>query len=165
MDIRPGCGTIGEVNQQEPQASPVVELHGALLDLAYAMSGSRTHARLRTQAAVPVDRAGLALLRTLAAATGPLRAGELADALMVRASHVSREVRRLQQQGLVDLLPEAADQRVRRISATEHGRELVARADSASQGWLNDALDDFTGEELHTSAAVLRRLADTFRQT
>ncbi|MEV0849820.1 MarR family transcriptional regulator [Streptomyces sp. NPDC049954] len=152
------------MDHEEPQAPPEAALHGALLDLAYAMSGSRVHTRLRTEAEVPVDRAGLALLRILTAADGPLRMGELANALMVRASHVSREVRNLQRRGLVDLLPEAGDLRVRRITATPRGRELVSRAEAASQGWLNDALGDFSAEELRITAAVIRRIVDTYRR-
>ncbi|WP_189936271.1 MarR family winged helix-turn-helix transcriptional regulator [Streptomyces sulfonofaciens] len=146
-----------------PGAPPTAELYRSLADLAYAMAGPRAHTRLRTEAEVPVDRASLALLRTVTAASSPLRIGELAEALMVRPSHVSREVRRLQKRGLVAFLTDARDQRVRQITVTEDGRDLVDRAQATGRRWLSDALDSFTPQELNTTAAVIRRVIEAYR--
>ena len=141
----------------------IAELHRTLAELAYAMAGPRAHTRLRSQAGVSVDRASLALLRTLARSPEPLRMGALAEALMVRPSHVSREVRRMRELGLVTYSSEAGDQRVRRITVTENGRELVARAGETGQQWLREALPDFSPADLAVTTAVIRRVVDLYR--
>lgn len=138
-------------------------LYTALSTLAYTMTGNRAHTRLRAEADVPVDRASLAVLRALAASPTPLRMGELADALMVQAPHVTREVRRLEEQGLVATTREPGDQRARRAEATAEGREAVVRAEATGKQWLAEALRDFSPEELQTAAAVINRIVGHFR--
>ncbi|MFF4755763.1 MarR family winged helix-turn-helix transcriptional regulator [Streptomyces sp. NPDC002514] len=140
--------------------TPLDDLYAALATLAYTMTGNRAHARLRRQAGVPVDRASLAVLRVLAASPSPLRLGELADALMVKAPHITREVRRLEEQGLVATVREPGDQRARLAEATAEGREAVVRIQAAGEQWLAEALKDFSGEELRSAAAVIRTIAD-----
>ncbi|MFI6118931.1 MarR family winged helix-turn-helix transcriptional regulator [Streptomyces sp. NPDC051064] len=147
-----------------PVAPSVPELHRSLSDLAHVLGSARTHARLRAQSGVPIDRASLTLLRALAAASAPMPMGDLADILMVRASHVSRQMRSLKEEGLVTTVREPGDDhRVRRISITEDGRDLVSRMETTGQRWLTDALADFTPDELHTTAAVIKRIADAHR--
>lgn len=138
------------------------ELYASLSSLVYAMSGNRTHTRLRAAAEVTVDRAGLALLRVLARASAPLRMGELADALMVQAPHVTREIGRLEERGLVETVREPDDQRARRAVITETGREAVTRAEAVGRQWLDEALHDFSPREVTTAAAVIARIADTY---
>jgi DNA-binding MarR family transcriptional regulator len=140
--------------------TPLNDLYAALSTLAYTLAGNRTHAQLRQKAGVSLDRASLAVLRVLAASPSPLRLGELADALMVKAPHVTREVRRLEEQGLVGTVREPGDQRARLAEATEDGREAVVRIQAAGELYLAEALEDFSGEELRTSAAVIRAIAD-----
>jgi DNA-binding MarR family transcriptional regulator len=148
---------------QPADPSALNGLYTALSALAYTMTGNRAHSRLRREADVPVDRASLAVLRALAASASPLRMGELADALMVQAPHVTREVRRLEEQGLVATTREPGDQRARRAEATEDGREAVARAEATGKQWLAEALEDFSPQELHTTAEVLNCIVDAFR--
>ncbi len=140
------------------------ELYGSLSDLAYAMSGARAHTRLRLMAELSVDRASLALLRVLAAAPDAMRMGELAQALMVQPPHVTREIKSLEQRGLVETVHEASDHRVRRITITDDGRELVARAEAIGQHWLGEALSGFTADELNITARVIRGVNVAYRR-
>jgi DNA-binding MarR family transcriptional regulator len=139
------------------------DLYTALVALAYTMAANRTHTRVRREADVPVDRASLAVLRVLAGSPEPLRMVELADALMVQAPHVTREVRRLEEQGLVATTRDPDDQRARRAEATEDGRETAARAQATVKQWLADELKGFSPAELRTTAAVLNGVVDAFR--
>ncbi|OON80962.1 hypothetical protein B1H18_10845 [Streptomyces tsukubensis] len=139
------------------------ELQASLASLAYLMSGSRTHTRLRSEADVTVDRAALSLLRELAGASAPLRMGELAGLLHVKAPHVTREINRLEARGLVETDRDPGDQRVRRATVTENGREAVARAGATNRQWLAGAVDGFSPEELRTTAAVITRIVGTYR--
>src|SRR5580704_14759669 len=90
--------------QPEPAAAPAAP---AAADAAHAaeilrlITRARRHDRVRTVAAVPLDRAAVMVLRQLAEA-GPARPGELADRLGVEAPHVTRQVQRLQQAGYAD---------------------------------------------------------------
>ncbi|WP_194858874.1 MarR family transcriptional regulator [Streptomyces sp. SUK 48] len=138
-------------------------LYTALSALAYTMTGNRAHSRLRREAGVSVDRASLAVLRVLAASPEPLRMGELAKALLVNAPHVTREVRRLEDSGLVATTREPGDQRARRARATGEGREAVARAEATGKRWLGEALGEFSPEELETAAAVINRIVAVLR--
>ncbi|MER7396539.1 MarR family transcriptional regulator [Streptomyces sp. NPDC000151] len=148
---------------ESPDRAPMSDLYASLSGLAYVMAGNRTHKRLRSESGVAVDRGSLALLRALATAPSPLRLGELAEALMVKAPHVTREVRRLEDQGLVTTAPEPGDQRVRRAGITEQGRDVVLRAEATGRQWLADALDGFSEDELRTTAAVIDRIVDVYR--
>jgi DNA-binding MarR family transcriptional regulator len=139
-------------------------LQTALSALSYAMSGNQTHTRLRREAGVTIDRASLAVLRVLSASPSPLLLRELAEALMVKAPHVTREVRRLEELGLVETTREPGDQRARRVAPTEDGREAVARTEATGRQWLAEALSDFSASDVCTTAAVIDRIVDAYRQ-
>ncbi|WP_328323664.1 MULTISPECIES: MarR family winged helix-turn-helix transcriptional regulator [unclassified Streptomyces] len=151
------------MDHPEPGGSAAQDLYRSLADLAYTMAGNRAHMRLRVQAEVTVDRASLALLRTLTAAPSPLRMGEIAQALLVQAPHVTREIRGLEERGLVRTVREPDDHRARRIAVTEEGREVVERAEEAGRRWLDDALRGFAPHELTTAAAVISRVVEAYR--
>jgi DNA-binding MarR family transcriptional regulator len=152
------------MEETEPTATrPLDELYASLAALAYMMAGTRTHARLTMEAGITVDRAALALLRTLAAAPAPMRLGELADALRVKAPHVTRQVTLLEKGGLVETAKESTDQRVRRVAATEAGQETVARTEATSKQWLAQALHDYSEDDLATAASVLTRVVEAYQ--
>jgi DNA-binding MarR family transcriptional regulator len=73
---------------------------------------------------ISVPVAQLPLLATLDR-IGPLTVGELSQALRVAQPGVTRMVDKLQKAGLVQSNPDAGDQRIRRISLSAQGRQLV----------------------------------------
>ncbi|MFD7920905.1 MarR family transcriptional regulator [Streptomyces sp. NPDC059740] len=147
----------------QPAPSPLADLYGSLSALAYAMTGTRAHSRLRTESGLAVDRASLALLRALVAACEPLRLGALAESLMVTAPHVTRQVALLEDAGLVRTARDAGDQRVRRVAATAEGVAVVTRAEEAGTRRLAEALTGFTPAELQVAADVVRRVVDAYQ--
>ena len=56
------------------------------------------------------------------------RLGELADFLAMDSTTVTAAVKTLEKRGLVGLMPDEADARVRRPALTDAGRVLVAQA-------------------------------------
>jgi DNA-binding MarR family transcriptional regulator len=83
---------------------------------------------------------------------GPLRAGELAAAMQLDASTLTRNLRPLLQQGWVQMHP-GDDARSRVIEATEAGRGLRAQAQRAwkrAQLALNERLGTARVAALHT---------------
>src|ERR1700719_3755968 len=79
-------------------AADAAEILRAITRISYLLTRARRHDRVRTVAAVPLDRAAVMVLGQIAE-TGPIRPGELAARLGVEAPHVTRQVRRLQQAG------------------------------------------------------------------
>ena len=86
--------------EPEPAPAPAdaAEILRAITRIGYLITRARSHDRVRTVAAVPLDRAAVMVLQQLAEA-GPARPGELAARLGVEGPHVTRQVQRLQQAG------------------------------------------------------------------
>ncbi|WP_157874467.1 MULTISPECIES: MarR family transcriptional regulator [unclassified Streptomyces] len=140
------------------RAGSIAELRSVLSALAYSLTRTRAHDRLVAMAGMPVDRPGLALLRVLVTEGQPLRVGELADRLDVRHPHVTRQVKELEAQGLVEPVLETGDRRVRRVVPTRRGRDTLLRFDSAFQRLLEESFADVPAEEIDAAANVLRRI-------
>ncbi|RDG39201.1 MarR family transcriptional regulator [Streptomyces corynorhini] len=108
---------------------------------------------------MPVDRAGLALLRVLVEEGRPLRIGRIAERLGVRTPHVTRQVRELERQGLVERVSEPRDRRVQRITPTPLGADTLTRVDRAFQASLSESLDGVAAHRIDAAVEVLRRIS------
>ncbi len=78
-------------------------------------------------------------------AHGTLQTSALKDALAIDAGQLSRLVKRLQEQGLIERAPSPTDARRQQVRLTPHGEEAFARLDAGSKeevGQLLDALPD-----------------------
>ena len=115
-----------------PAAADAAEILRAITRISYLITRARRHDRVRTVAAVPLDRAAVMVLGQLAEA-GPARPGELADRLGVEAPHVTRQVQRLQQAGYADraLTPEQVDALWPAIARIVAARRSKVRIDCA----------------------------------
>ncbi|PZT70251.1 MarR family transcriptional regulator [Streptomyces sp. SW4] len=146
----------------EDAASPdVAEIERALARITYLSTRHRQHDRLMARAGVPLDRAAVVLLRQVADCD-PVRPGELAARLGVEASHVTRTVQQLQRAGYVTRVPDPDDRRAQRVELTEAGRRAVERVRSASTLGMQDALADWSPEELRQLATLFHRMVDDF---
>ncbi|BAL24101.1 MarR family winged helix-turn-helix transcriptional regulator [Azoarcus sp. KH32C] len=94
-----------------------------------------------------VTGAQLWALQELSEAPG-LRVGELATRMALHQSTASNMIDKLESSGLVVKERTSADQRVVRLSLTEAGRDLLARAPSPARGVLPEALRLLDGESL-----------------
>lgn len=86
-----------------------------------------------------VTGAQLWALQELFEAPG-LRVGELAKRMALHQSTASNMIDKLESSGLVSKERTSADQRVVRLSLTDAGRDLLARAPSPARGVLPEAL-------------------------
>jgi DNA-binding MarR family transcriptional regulator len=149
----------------EPAAAPVsadaAEILRAITRIGYLITRARRHDRVRTVAAVPLDRAAVMVLGQLAEA-GPVRTGELADRLGVEAPHVTRQVQRLQQAGYADRVPDPDDRRAQLIQLTPSGRAASDRIREAGASGMQAALAHWSPQELHQLATLLHRMVDDF---
>src|SRR5712692_10333598 len=151
-------------SQPEPataDAADAAEILRAITRISYLITRARRHDRVRTVAAVPLDRAAVMVLGQLAEA-GPVRPGELAARLGVEAPHVTRQVQRLQQVGYGDRAPDPDDRRAQLIRLTPAGRAASDRIREAGTSGMQAALAHWPPQELHQLATLLHRMVDDF---
>lgn len=90
--------------------------------------------------------------------------GALAEKLAMDPTTLTRNLRPLIRQGLVALVPDARDRRVRCVSLTDNGREAFESARPlwrAAQNQINAAIGDSETSALHAELdRILERLAE-----
>lgn len=103
---------------------------------------------------------------------GPIRMGELAEALHITPASTTRAVRCLFEKGFVERESVAEDQRSVQVRATAAGRARFAEMSSKIQQGMTLVLSEFTPEEQEQLAGYLDRfvtaveeLASTSRQS
>jgi DNA-binding MarR family transcriptional regulator len=117
--------------------------------------------RRAAKAGVDVSSPGMGVLGTLVRG-GPQRVSAIASATGLRGSHVSRELRGLEAQGLVARAADAQDARAVQVSVTPAGRAAYRRLKAASVTAADAALSGWRADELAALARLLDRMADDF---
>ena len=85
-------------------------------------------------------------------------AGAIIERLQTDKSAVSRQVRQLEQLGLVESIPDPEDRRARVLVATELAQERVALARSRYEGRIGERLRNWTAADLDHFADLLADL-------
>jgi DNA-binding MarR family transcriptional regulator len=124
----------------------------------------RAHQRQVSETGVNVERAGVMALAILAD-RGPLRLSELAAALQVDISTASRQVRKLEDAGLVDRTPDELDRRASLLGLTEPGRAAQRRLRAHWHRRMARALDDLSPSEQAALADLVERFAAGMQRT
>jgi DNA-binding MarR family transcriptional regulator len=92
---------------------------------------------------------------------GPMRMGELADALHITPASTTRAVTCLADKGYATRVRAADDQRSIEVSATPAGMERFAEFQRNIQQGLSRILDEFTPEEQQQLADLLERFVES----
>jgi DNA-binding MarR family transcriptional regulator len=137
----------------------VIEIERALSRITYLAARPRQHERLMALAGLSLDRADAAILRSLAE-SDPLRPGMLAARLSVEASHVTRQLTRLEKAGYVRRVADPDDRRAQLVQLTDRGGAVVEKLREAGVHGMRMALRDWSEEDLHQVATLFRRLVD-----
>ncbi len=117
--------------------------------------GRRFRARLDGDA---VDPSQAALLYTLKI-RGALRLGDIADAMKLDASTVSRHVHQLADRGFVERGPDPDDGRASIITLTDEGRVGLTSSFEQRRAILAEAIADWDDDEREQLRVHLTRLA------
>jgi DNA-binding MarR family transcriptional regulator len=117
--------------------------------------------RRAVTAGVDVSSPGMGVLGALVR-SGPQRVSAIAAATGLLGSHVSRELRGLERQGLVARTADRADGRAVVVSVTPAGRTAYRRLKESSVAAADTALAGWRADELATLARLLDRMADDF---
>ncbi|MFJ6215599.1 MarR family winged helix-turn-helix transcriptional regulator [Streptomyces sp. NPDC092296] len=137
-------------------------LERVLASLSYLLTRSQAHDRQAALAGVGLSRPDAHLLLALESGAGACRVGDLADRLLVEASHVTRQVARLQARGLVERSADPLDRRARRVVITPQGTEVLARLHHANRALLEQVLHGIDDPDLATTARVLSRIVERY---
>lgn len=101
------------------------------------------------------------LVQLAEAPRGRLRMCELADAVLLSPSGLSRRVDRLQRAGVVERRRASEDARNVEARLTAEGKRLLRRLRSTHRAGVRDEFEArFAADELETLAELLGRLAD-----
>jgi DNA-binding MarR family transcriptional regulator len=139
-------------------ASDLERIHEFTALVIASTRSPRQRDRLQRALSVSLSETNLGALR-LVQRHGPVAVSEVAHRLEVDLSNASRQLRALEDQGLVTRNADPDDRRVARVAITAAGRRVLERARAIA---LNDyavALDDWSARD----RAQLADLLDRFR--
>jgi DNA-binding MarR family transcriptional regulator len=133
------------------------------LERLYRLTSSRK-ANSRQAAAVGtvVARAGYNVLRCVHDARH-VSLGEIAQHLSMDPAAAGRQVRSLEQDGLVVRSTDKTDARVTNVALTPRGREVYRRIVTVRTGHLRDVLSAWSPDDCVALATLLDRLVDDLR--
>jgi DNA-binding MarR family transcriptional regulator len=134
-------------------------LHGAVIDIIAVMNRPQRDERLLRTAGVTLDRALFPLLVGIQR-FGPIGVVSLAEGVGRDYTTISRQVARLEQLGLIERRPGAADRRVREAVITARGKAMTNRLDAARETLVNNTLASWPPAEIDELARLLRNYAD-----
>jgi DNA-binding MarR family transcriptional regulator len=140
-------------------ADPVDELMVALQRLGRLLASRQVASRITSVAGVDVGQQGVTLLRVL------LREGEqpiavLATAAAMDLGAVSRQVRILEDAGVLRRSRSRDDGRVALVELTAEGRRMAERIRAVSVRHLEEALRDWSATDERMLARLMQRLVD-----
>jgi DNA-binding MarR family transcriptional regulator len=144
---------------RQTMRNDLVLLREALLDVTGLLNQPQPDAALIAAAGVELDRALFPLLVRVER-RGPLAIGELAGLCGRDYSTVSRQISKLESQGLVERRSAAGDARVSEVAITRDGREITRALDRARARLMSALLADWDPKEVATLAGLLRKFAD-----
>lgn len=117
---------------------------------------SRHRERLLRAAGAPLTGAGLLALRVIARRPG-ITVSELARALDIDQSTISRQLQPLETEDLLRRAVDAKDRRVARLTVTAAGRRVLAALGEATLTDIDAALAQFAPEDRRALAELLDR--------
>ncbi len=119
--------------------------------------------RVMAESGAYLDRSSYAALFS-ADVLGEASLSELAAEMQLDISTVSRQVRSLEQAGLIERRTDPEDRRVSMVKNTEEGQDVARRIGLAWQRAFSEALHDWSDQELEVLSATLDRFAQSLRE-
>lgn len=139
------------------QTSVVDELGQTLAMVFKRLKAIRAH-RVRTHA--EVEYSSYPILFSLASGT-PLRVSAIACAVHSDISTVSRQVNKLESQGVLTRSADPDDGRAAVIALTDKGHLLIEDEKRENAEWLGSLLSDWSEEDLRSLTDHLERFYDS----
>ncbi|GAA3881623.1 hypothetical protein GCM10022381_24850 [Leifsonia kafniensis] len=152
----------GSASSDVPRVAPTENVVSAIAEVEEQMGVLFGFIQSNVRAAaLAIDPAlqpfGLKVLRQLAK-MGPLHSSVLADALFVDRSIISRQVKQLQELGLVETRSDPEDGRARYVAATDEAITRLAAIRGSDKLVIFSHMNSWPEEDLRTFAGYLKRL-------
>ncbi|WBW59395.1 MarR family winged helix-turn-helix transcriptional regulator [Klebsiella electrica] len=141
----------------------ITDFHGALLDIISVMNQPVRDEQLLQAADVQIDQILFPLLVAIGRC-GPVGVVELADSLGRDYTTVSRQVKKLEAQGLALKQPNAHDRRISEVTLSERGKTLIERIAVARTRLINQVLAEWAEEEVAALFRLTRKYADSLQR-
>jgi DNA-binding MarR family transcriptional regulator len=151
-----------EPGSESPVEAPVEVIQESLATLLRLSSSRKVHAVQAAAAGVVISQPGYALLRHLQE-QGPLPLGELARLADMDPAAASRQVRQLEDDGLVVRGGTPGDGRVTVVSLTVRGRSVERRMAAVRANHMADVLDHWSTADLTVLGTLLDRFVADLR--
>jgi DNA-binding MarR family transcriptional regulator len=133
------------------------------LETLLRLHASRTvHSKVLEAAGASVSRPGYNLLRSIDE-DGPRPLGDLARATHMDPAVASRQIRQLEDDGLVRRSVDAADARVTLVQVTKRGRDVRRRISEVLERHMLDVLESWSPADRRRLSELLGRLVDDLR--
>lgn len=146
----------------KPVAPAVGTIQQSLATLLRLSSSRKVHAVQAAAAGVVISQPGYALLRLLQE-HGALPLGELARLGDMDPAAASRQVRQLEEDGLVGRAGTPGDGRVTVVSLTGRGRSIERRMAEVRANHMADVLDHWSPADLEQLGGLLDRFVADLR--
>lgn len=155
----------GRESVDEPvTAEELAPVRVGMTRLQRLFASRRIHSNMAAAAGVRLSEQALQVLRTLADGRS-LPVGDLARAARMDTGAVSRQLRTLEDQGLVQRESSPAHGSIVLVEATGEGRRMARRYEKVRSGQLARALEGWTPEERAELGRLLVRLVDDLQST
>ena len=135
-----------------------------LTRLQRLLSSRRVHAGMAGAARVVLPQQAMNVLRALGDRE-PRPVGDLARAARMDTGAVSRQIRVLEEEGLVERRSSPQHGSIVLVEATAEGKAMAQRFERVRGAQLSRALVDWTPEERHQLGELMLRLVDDLQAT
>jgi DNA-binding MarR family transcriptional regulator len=149
-------------SSQDVPADELASIERALEQLLRLYSSRKVHARRSAAAGVMITRQGYLLLRRLQE-DGALPMGELARITQMDPAAAGRQVRQLEEDGLVTRTKGEDDGRVVVVEVTPRGAAVRQRLSTVGEDHMSDVLADWPAEDREQLALLLPRFVEGLR--
>ena len=147
-------------NVQDTHVSEQMKvLHGALISIVSALNRPRNDEKMIQEAGIRLDRALFSVLVSVER-LGPIGVVDLAERSGRDYTTISRQVAKLESQGLVTRRESPLDRRVREAVISPAGKAMTDRIDTARERMGQVIFKDWSRNEVDTFVKLIRKFAD-----
>lgn len=149
-------------NAQDAAGIELAAIERALEQLLRLYASRKVHTRRSAAAGVMITQQGYLLLRRLHE-DGDLPMGELARITQMDPAAAGRQVRQLEEDGLVTRTRGEDDGRVVVVTVTPRGAAVRQRLSTVGEDHMSDVLSDWPAEDREQLALLLPRFVEGLR--
>ncbi len=135
-------------------------LHRQLIAISDLVNRFDVDARLMAESGIKLDRALYPLLSRIDLNPDIILI-DLANLVGRDHSTVSRQVAKLESQGLVIRTPNAKDRRVQHLTSSQTGQALIARIRAVRQAWMEEHFRDWNDKDRTKLISLMGRMLDS----